>query len=83
MDRLGTTSSQKSDWFKSTGYYSRLSVSSSAMIWRSEEHYPPAPRTTDASRPNLFAGRRLLRTEMLDLGHCDHYYELGEFLSLI
>ena len=78
MNRLGITSSQPSDWSQSTGYYSRLSVAANAMIWRSEDHYPPAPRSTDTVHPNLFAGRRLIRTEMMDMGHCDHQWDMSK-----
>ena len=77
MSRLGSTSSQPSDWFRSTGYYSRLTVASSTGITRPEDHFPPAPTNTTAVNPNLFAGRRILRTEMLDLGHVEHQFELG------
>ena len=78
MNQLGTTSSQHSDWSRSTGFYSRLTVASSAKIFRPEDHFPPAPTNARPVNPNLFTGRRILRTEMLDLGHCDHQFELGK-----
>ena len=79
MSRLGTGSSQHSDWSQSTGFYSRLTIASSAHLSRPEDHFPPAPTNTNTVHPNLFPGRRILRTEMLDLGHCDHQFELGNF----
>ena len=80
MSRLGITNSQPSDWSRSTGYYSRLTVASNAMVWRREDHYPPAPAETNVVNPGLFVGRRIFRTEMLDLGHCNYQFELGKFI---
>ena len=79
MNHLGPTSSQPSDWFKSTGYYSRLTISSRAKIFRNEDDFPPAPAQRATVNPNLFAGRRLWRTEMLDLGHCEHQFEMSMY----
>ena len=78
MSALGSTNSQPSDWSRSIGYYSRLTVATNAMVWRNEDHYPPSQARSNAVNPGPYAGRRLFRTEMLDLGHCDYQFELGK-----
>ena len=52
------------------------------MVFRPEDHYPPAPKNTSTVNPGLFPGRRIYRTEMLDLGHVDNDFELGKFVLM-
>ena len=76
MHRLGQTYSRPSEWERSTAFYSRLTLSSSTGICRPSSDYPQ-PLNVIVSNPNDPAQCiRMFRTELLDLGHTNTYFDL-------
>ena len=74
MQRLGVSSSQPSDWNRSKAFYLRLTIVPSTRVNRPEEHFP-RPLPTHSGSKDV----RLMRHELLDLGHVDTYQELCKF----
>ena len=80
MHRLGNCHSRPSEWERSPAYYSRLTLSPSTGVNRPERHYPSPLTNEDAHEgPGPV---RLFRTELLDIGHSDTYYDLCKSFRL-
>ena len=81
MYRLGSTCSRPSEWEKSCAFYSRLTLSPSTGISRPLRDYPQ-PLTVIVSNPQDPAQCiRMFRTELLDLGHTNTYFDLCKSIT--
>ena len=72
MQRLGVSSSQPQDWDRSKAFYLRLTVVPSTRVSRPESHFP-RPQVPNGSKDQE---PRIMRHELLDLGHINTYQEL-------
>ena len=79
MHRLGTSYSRPSEWERSPAYYSRLTLSPSTGVNRPIRQYP-SPLTNENENVENPSPIRLFRTELLDIGHSDTYYDLCKSL---
>ena len=79
MHRLGSSKTHPRDWGNCTAYYARLTVQdgSGSRIHRDISRYPPPPAR--GFLPSASPPKRLLRTECLDLGHTQSYFELCKY----
>ena len=77
MHRLGPSHSTPTDWGQSTGYYNRLTVILSPDMYRPIEGFPPVPQRRNVLMSNI-SQRRLFRTECLDMGHLNTFFELSK-----
>ena len=79
MQRLGVGSSQPSDWNRSKAFYLRLTIVPSTRVNRPEEHFPRSKSAINSGSKDV----RIMRHELLDLGHADTYQELCKSITTI